>query len=86
MSDSKPTRKGKISDIIVTDLWRYYQPCVIVPPIQIDDEFVASGAVPSDHEGVVISPVVHRTVKNNFARKITLRADCFASAQVEQKN
>ena len=69
----KPTRKGRILDIIVTDMWNLYQSPIIVPPIQVDLKAVASGAKPSDHDGVVIVPVTSVSDKSIQSKQITVR-------------
>ena len=43
----KPTRKGKILDIIIMNLYQYYNSPVIVPPIKPDHP---NTGVPSDHD------------------------------------
>ena len=53
----KPTRKGRILDIVVTDMWGLFQSPVIIPPIEVVDKAKASGAVPSDHDGIQLLPM-----------------------------
>ena len=50
---SSPTRKDKILDVIITNLNRFYDTPVIVPPVDAD---TLSGS-PSDHSGPVAIPI-----------------------------
>ena len=56
----KPTRKGKILTIVVTDLHHLYQEPTIIPPIPVDE---GSTGCPSDHSSVLNTPI------NNFSNK-----------------
>ena len=69
----KPTRKGKILNIVVTDMWGLYKPCLILPPIEVDDSKKLSGAVSSDHDGVLLHPIVSVTDHKNSSKEITVR-------------
>ena len=42
----KPTRKDKVLSVIITDLHRYYQEPIILPPLQPDKQGIGK---PSDH-------------------------------------
>ena len=50
---SKPTRKNEILDIILTNLYPYYNSPIILPPVQPD---VAGQGVPSDHSVPLVVP------------------------------
>ena len=50
---TQPTRGDRILDVIVTNLARYYNEPIIVPPIMPD---VSGHGAPSDHSGVVAIP------------------------------
>ena len=50
---SKPTRKNEILDVILTNLYPYYNTPIILPPVQPD---VAGQGVPSDHSVPLIVP------------------------------
>ena len=52
----KHTRRSKILTVVLTDLYSFYEEPEIVPPVNVDNPL--SGAVPSDHNGVVVSPLV----------------------------
>ena len=49
-----PTRGSRILDVIVTNLWRYYDEPQIIPPILPDKP---GHGVPSDHSGVLANPL-----------------------------
>ena len=49
-----PTRKGKILDVIITDMWKFYQQPIILPLIRVDEK---KKGVPSDHSGVLFIPI-----------------------------
>ena len=55
----KETRGSKILTVVLTDLEVFFEEPVIVDPIAVDDP--TKGGVPSDHNGVVVTP---RTVTN----------------------
>ena len=50
----KVTRGTKILTVVLTDLERFYLAPVVVPPIGVDDPL--KDGVPSDHDGVLVSP------------------------------
>ena len=54
---TQPTRGKNILDVIVTNLARYYQEPVIVPPLVPDKP---GHGVPSDHSGVCAVPITGR--------------------------
>ena len=49
-----PTHGRKILDVVLTNIWTFYNDPVIVDPIPVDDP---SKGVPSDHLGVVVEPI-----------------------------
>ena len=49
-----PTHGRKVLDIVLTNIWMFYNEPEIVEPIPVDDP--AKG-VPSDHSGVVVMPI-----------------------------
>ena len=49
----QPTRGNNILDVVVTNLARYYDEPVIIPPINPDQP---GHGVPSDHRGVFVTP------------------------------
>ena len=51
-----PTHGKKVLDVVLTNIWRFYNDPIIVNPVPVDDP--AKG-VPSDHLGVVIKPIVN---------------------------
>ena len=67
----KPTRKGKILDVIIMNLYQHYNSPVIVPPIGPDDP---TAGLPSDHEVPVCVPHTdrHSRPKRNY-RTVTYR-------------
>ena len=58
---SENTRGSKILDVIITNLGRYYNPPIIIPPVMPD---LPGHGVPSEHSGVCVSP------RDNQARLI----------------
>ena len=60
------TRGDKILDVIITNLCRYYDQPVIVPPLQPDQP--GRGA-PSDHHGVVATPRSNKSVRITKMKK-----------------
>ena len=52
----QPIRENppQILDIIITDLWKYYQIPTVEPPLEVDDDKIGSA---SDHKMVVMSPL-----------------------------
>ena len=60
------TRGQKVLDIIITNLSRYYDQPVIIPPLQPDQP--GHGA-PSDHRGVVATPCSNNSVRNMKIKK-----------------
>ena len=52
---NKPTLRAKILDIILTNMPSLYKEPEIVQPIPVDNP--AKGGVPSDHSGVIVSPL-----------------------------
>ena len=65
----QPTRGQNILDVIVTNLARYYQEPVIVPPLVPDKP---GHGVPSDHNGVCAIPITGRgsCAQRNITKKI----------------
>ena len=49
----KPTRKGRILDVVVTDMAHVFQPVVLLRSIGIDE---GKSGVPYDHSGVLVRP------------------------------
>ena len=65
----KGTRGPNVLTVVLTDLEVFYEEAVIVDPIEVDEP--AKGGVPSDHNGVVVTP---RTVTDvPVKRQKTLR-------------
>ena len=70
---TKPTRGQNILDVIVTNLARYYQEPVIVPPLAPDKP---GHGVPSDHSGVCAVPITghgnraHRNCSRRIIRPL----------------
>ena len=58
---TKPTRGGRILDVVATNLWKYNNEPVIVPPILPDKP--GHGA-PSDHSGVLVTPLASQTQRH----------------------
>ena len=54
-------------DVIITDLWRYYQEPKIIPAIPVDP---GCQGVPSDHSGVQLKPLDNSQTENNSSGKI----------------
>ena len=50
---SKPTRKNEILDVILTNLYPYYNTPIILPPVQPD---IPGQGVPSDHSVPLVVP------------------------------
>ena len=46
--------KKKVLDVIITDLWRFYQEPKIIPAIPVNK---GEQGVPSDHKGVLLLPL-----------------------------
>lgn len=63
---TKPTRKGKILSVIVTDLHMYYQEPEIFPPVQPD---VVGKGKPSDHS----TPIAMVHIDTSTTKKNTYR-------------
>ena len=55
---TQPTRGSRILDVIVTNLWKYYNDPVILPPIMPDKPGMGA---PSDHSGVLATPLASHT-------------------------
>ena len=55
---TQPTRGSRILDVIVTNLRKYYNDPVILPPIMPDKPGVGA---PSDHSGVLATPLANHT-------------------------
>ena len=51
----KFTHGRKILDVVLTNIWMFYNEPIIVEPVPVDD---TSNGVPSDHSGVVIKPII----------------------------
>ena len=51
--NSHPTRKGKILDVLVTNMFQWYNCPIICPPFPADDQ---SKGKPSDHHFPVCYP------------------------------
>ena len=51
-----PTHGRKVLDVVLTNIWRFYNDPIIVNPVPVDDP---SKGVPSDHLGVVVKPIVN---------------------------
>ena len=66
----KPTRKRKTLTVVITDLHRFYQEPIIVPPVPVDLE--GEGA-PSDHQGVLVIPVNSSSSPKKTKKLITVR-------------
>ena len=66
----KPTRKGKILTIVVTDLHHLYQEPTIIPPIPVDE---GSTGCPSDHSGVLITPINNFSTKPGTKKSVSIR-------------
>ena len=49
-----PTHGRKVLDVVLSNIWRFYNDPVIVDPVAVDDP---SKGVPSDHRGVIVDPV-----------------------------
>ena len=66
---NKPTRGYKILDVILSNLYTYYDVPEIVPPISPD---APGKGAPSDHWGVIASPHTNSTIpqKRNAVKKI----------------
>ena len=65
------TRGQNILTVVLTDLELFYQEPIIVDPIEVDDP--SKGGVPSDHNGVVMSPLAvtaEPTTRKKFVRTI----------------
>ena len=63
----QPTRGNNILDVVVTNLARYYDDAVIIPPINPDQP---GHGVPSDHSGVFVTP---NTSQGQPARRIKIK-------------
>ena len=51
----KFTHGRKILDVVLTNIWMFYNEPIIVEPVPVDD---TSNGVPSDHSGVFIKPII----------------------------
>ena len=51
--NKKVTRGETCLDVILTDLWRYYEVPEVVPPVPVDQ---GGRGFPSDHKGLVAKP------------------------------
>ena len=51
-----PTHGPKTIDVVYTNLHRYYQPAINLPPLAPDNPLTA---VPSDHQGVQVIPITN---------------------------
>ena len=48
-----PTRKGEILEVVISNMYAYYNSPLIIPPVSPDDP---DSGVPSDHDPVVCHP------------------------------
>ena len=64
------TRGGKCMDVIITDIGRFYQQPIILPPIAVDD---GEQGVPSDHNGVQFLPKTGMMDNPPKKERITVR-------------
>ena len=63
-----PTRGDKILDVVITDLWRYYQRPTIISAVPVDD---GKKGVKSDHSGVLLKLIEREeTRKKEFITRI----------------
>ena len=51
-----PTHGRKVLDVVLTNIWRFYNDPIIVNPVPVDDP---SKGVPNDHLGVIVKPIVN---------------------------
>ena len=65
-----PTHGKKILDVIITNIWRFFNDPVTVMPVPVDD--VTKG-VPSDHLGVVVTPILNAFPPSRLKRAIVFR-------------
>ena len=63
---SLPTLNGKILDIVITDLHRFYVEPLIINPIEVD---VLGKGVPSDHSGVFVPPLDSNNTKRGTTKE-----------------
>ena len=65
------TRQNKTLTIIISDLHRYYQTPVIIPPVPVD---IPGQGVPSDHNGVLALPITAaHSQRSSQSRKVKVR-------------
>ena len=57
--NKKATRGDKCIDVILTDLWRYYQVPEVIQPVPVDQ---GEKGVPSDHKGLLVKPRSYFTI------------------------
>ena len=62
-----PTHGRKVLDVVLTNIWRFYNDPVIVSPVAVDDP---SKGVPSDHLGVFVEPVQNADILPARSKKI----------------
>ena len=64
----KPTHGRKVLDVVLTNIWMFYNEPEIVDPIPVDNP---TKGVPSDHLGVVVTPITnaaHPPLRQNFEK------------------
>ena len=66
----KPTRKGKILDVILTDIQHLLKGVTIVPPVPVDD---GESGMPSDHNGVLVEPLQETPRKKDVYKVIEVQ-------------
>ena len=66
----KPTRKNKTLTVVITDLHRFFQEPIIIPPVPVD---VGATGVPSDHQGVLVLPLNNNPTTAKQKKLITVR-------------
>ena len=74
----KVTRGPKILTVVLTDLHHYYCEADIIPPIDVDNS--ECDGVPSDHNGVVVTPLLPDQLKPSV--KIAKMVGQFRSLQL----
>ena len=62
-----PTHGRKTLDVVFTNIWKFYNDPVSVNPIPVDDPLKG---VPSDHLGVVMTPILNPENPSIRRRKV----------------
>ena len=74
-----PTRKAKTLDVVFSDIWNMFEKPTTIPPIAPDKDDIGS---PSDHLGVLVTPINNWSNSERTAKVIKFRT--FPDSQIRE--